>query len=275
MATPLRAKKTASDPEIAWANVTPAIAKAWLESNTDNRNIRRRTVEKYARDMLAGAWAQTVEPIKFAADGRLLDGQHRLHAIVQSGVTVRLAVATDVPDEAQKRMDTGDKRTAADALAMGGYSNSPLVSAVARLALGVAYDRVGTFDATNDDILSWVEDHPEVLSSVRFASNLSERIDCPGSVIAYTHWALSKIDPVEADDFWSALAERIASYPGDPVIALARRFSDSRRDREVLSKRALLSMIYRAWNYRRAGKQLRQVKVASATGGLIPVPVPR
>lgn len=272
MALPLR---RLDDPTMEWVNVTPKLAAKWLESNEGNRHVRQRDVQKYARDMLAGAWDRTAEPIKFSPTGRLLDGQHRLLAIIEAGVTARLAVAYNVPDTAQARMDTGSTRTAADALAMLGVPNYALTAAVARLALAVAYDSVGRFDATHDDVIAWVEDHPEAARSVTFALPLRNQLAVAPRIVGYTHLVLSHVDEEAADSFWLSAAERLAAYPGDPAIALARRFDDARVNKERIPDAGYLSLIYRAWNYRRAQKPLRQLKLNSAAGGLIPIPQPK
>jgi len=263
---------------IEQVDVTPELARVWLNQNTSNRPIRRPIWKSYARDMENGSWALTAEPIKFSAAGQLLDGQHRLHAVVHANVTVTMFVAYDVPDEAQSSMDSGAKRTAADALGLRGDAHAALIAATARLALGVAYapESVGRYTATHAEIIGWIDDHPEVIDCASYISSVRSRVKgCPPSIATYTLHALSQIDRDAAFSFWSAISDQVGDYPGDPVVALARRFSEAYRERELLSHAAYLSMIYRAWNSRRGSKPLRTVKVNSPAGGLIPVPVPR
>lgn len=265
---------------IELVNVTPELAQFWLTQNESNRNIRRVIWKAYARDMAAGAWKLTAEPVKISPAGKLLDGQHRLHAIVDSGATVQMFVAYDVPEDAQQAMDSGSKRTASDALALRGDGQTSLVAATARIALGVAYspESIGRYTATHAEIMAWVDDHPDVFDAAAFISNLTSRVKgCRPSMANYTLLMLSQIDSDQAYAFWSAVADQVGDYPGDPVVALARRFSEAYREREQLSHSAQLSMIYRAWNHRRGNKQMRIVRVNSpgVAGGLIPVPVPR
>jgi hypothetical protein len=265
---------------IEQVDVTPELARVWLNQNVSNRPIRRTVWKAYARDMAAGAWRPTAEPIKLSTDGKLLDGQHRLHAIIDADVTVRLFVAYDVPVDAQSAMDSGAKRTAADALNLRGESHASLVAAAARLALGVAYapESIGRYTATHAEILGWVADHPDIVDCASYVTGIRGRVKgCPPSVIAYTLHALAQIDPEHAYAFWSAVADQVGDYSGDPVVALARKFSEIYREREDVPKSAYLSMIYRAWNSRRGSKPMRIVRVNSpgAGGGLIPVPDPK
>jgi hypothetical protein len=73
--------------------ITPEIAKAFLAGNTDNRKLASRTVEVLARDMVNGCWRVTHQCIAISESGLLIDGQHRLSAVVSSGKTVPMYVA--------------------------------------------------------------------------------------------------------------------------------------------------------------------------------------
>jgi hypothetical protein len=145
------------------------------------------------------------------------------------------------------------------------------------LALSVAYspDALGKYTASHDEIAEWVADHEAVHSSATFASSNSNKIACPPSVVGYCHMITAGIDPFAANSFWTAVADQVAEYAGDPAVALARRLNLARRERESLPKGALLSMVYRSWNARRDGRPMSIVKVNSAAGGLIPVPQPK
>ena len=77
---------TGDDPAIAWVTITPGDAEQMLESNEANRNMRARVVSAYARDMETDRWLVTGETIKIGRHGELLDGQHRLQAIIQNAV---------------------------------------------------------------------------------------------------------------------------------------------------------------------------------------------
>jgi hypothetical protein len=58
--------------------VSPTLARQWLEHNTCNRPLKPERIEAYARDMAAGEWRITGEMFKFATDGRMLDGHEPL-----------------------------------------------------------------------------------------------------------------------------------------------------------------------------------------------------
>ncbi len=92
-----------------WVEVTPAMAEAWLENNFRNRPLSEDVVVAYARDMKSGQWVPTHQGIAFNENDDLIDGQHRLHAIVRSGVTVRMMVTFGLKAKiAGKEMTTMD-----------------------------------------------------------------------------------------------------------------------------------------------------------------------
>lgn len=97
---------------IRWdlVNVTPEIAAKWLTKNDVNRKLREHRCAFLARAIEDGKWITTHQGIAFAKSGRLLDGQHRLRAIIMCGQSVDIWVATNVPESAFDVMDSGMPR---------------------------------------------------------------------------------------------------------------------------------------------------------------------
>ena len=267
----------AQKPSVAVVVVTPDMAERWLSRNVRNRPSKALSIKKYAADMAAGEWYLTGEGIKFGSDGTLLDGQNRLMACVKANAPFITYVFRGVPDVAQMVMDTGSARTASDSLAITGEKYTAILAAAAKLALGFAADEATPdhYPATHSQIRDFIEANPEMRDAAEFASKVARRTDCPPALVAYTLWTLGKIDRQAAYDFWNAAAEKVGLAAGDPVIALTNRFAESRRNRERMHKRAAVSAIYRAWNYRRAGRDLRQIKLTSSAGGFVPIPEPK
>lgn len=74
--------------------ITPEMAKVWLEyHNGGNRNIKPGIVSKYARDIKEGSWRLTHQCIAFDSSGNLVDGQHRLSAVVMANQSIQAYVA--------------------------------------------------------------------------------------------------------------------------------------------------------------------------------------
>jgi len=131
-----------SDENEGYENITPKVATKYLNANTLNRPLKPGHVERLASDMKAGAWTKCLAPIAFYEDGSLADGQHRLWAIVESGVTVRFRVVRELPKEAGVNIDTGIIRTVVDVARLQGVDSNANTQ-VAAVARGVE-DGMGT-----------------------------------------------------------------------------------------------------------------------------------
>jgi len=95
--------------------ITPEMA-SWLLANTNDSNprgINKKVVSQYASDMRSGLWQTTHQGIAFSKDklsdpGKLIDGQHRLSAIVSVGFPVSIVVTFNAP--VVNKIDFGLKR---------------------------------------------------------------------------------------------------------------------------------------------------------------------
>src|ERR1700761_996246 len=96
-----------SIPSAEVERLSPKSAKALLKGNVHNRNLRKARVSSLAEAMKRGEWELNGESIKVAEDGSLLDGQHRLQAVVESGKSIQVLVVRNLPSDAQDTVDTG------------------------------------------------------------------------------------------------------------------------------------------------------------------------
>ena len=99
--------------------ITPEVAASMLTTNTSNRPISRQHVGRLAASMNRGDWDLNGSTIKVAATGRLLDGQHRLSACVESGCAFDTLVVYGLPEESFATIDQGARsRKISDVLAI-------------------------------------------------------------------------------------------------------------------------------------------------------------
>lgn len=262
-------------PEIV--SVTPQLAEAWLGKNTHNRNVRPRVVDAYARDMARGDWKLNGEAIKFGADGVLLDGQHRLHAIVRAGVTVPVLVVTGLPSDTQTTMDTGAKRTAADALSLIGEAHSKTLAGGARRAL--IWDRLdrkgyitqGTA-ATNAELLATIERYPDLRASAEYADSQRKYVPLAAAPLCFCHWALSGIALDHADAFFDALGSGANLGRRNPVLVLRQRLIENATSPNKTPENILVAWMFKAWNASRAGKEINLIRYSPNAGEEYPIP---
>ena len=86
--------------------IDPEMAARLLETNTKNRPLDRRSITAMIRDMREGRWQFNAAPIVVDETGKLADGQHKLTAIVESGVTVETSFAIGVSEDAFETIES-------------------------------------------------------------------------------------------------------------------------------------------------------------------------
>ena len=254
--------------------VTPELAQQWLDTRLPNeRTLRQGRVEGMARDMKDGNFFFIGDPIRFDG-GHLVDGQHRLQAVVLSGVPQHFIVL-NIPTEAQHVIDTGAKRTVADMLRKKGIFSSAvkgnLATAIANKAqfweLGYVGSR-GSFRTTADESLGFIERNKGLLEEAVEVGILviKYRLPVAASSIA-TMWFLTHpLDADQADLFWrESVIRGVNIDEGDPAYALRDRFqSFVKANRRINPDEALLYAAV-AWNHHRLGNQI--VKLQAPRGG--------
>lgn len=110
--------------------VSPAKAKSYLETSEGNRPLSKAAVRSYSDTMKQGKWMLNGIPIIFDTGGHLIDGHHRLEAIVQAGIPVTMNVCRGVQKEAFTTFDCGLHRNLGQLLAMQGIPNYNTVASV-------------------------------------------------------------------------------------------------------------------------------------------------
>lgn len=102
--------------------ITPKLAAEILGYNESNRKMRPRKVEQYCRDMRNGRFATTHQGIGIYDNGLLADGQHRLMAIVKTGIPVKMLIVSGIPYEKDTilAIDSGSGRTVTDSSMISG-----------------------------------------------------------------------------------------------------------------------------------------------------------
>lgn len=133
--------------------ITPAIATTWLSTTERNRSLSDTTVKTYAGDMTAGAWKITHQGIGFDVDGKLIDGQHRLSAIVRANIPVAMLVTRGLPKDAQDVIDAPRVRTVKDQLELiDGVTNASTKAAAAKIVFALEHNIRSTFRLTLNQV---------------------------------------------------------------------------------------------------------------------------
>lgn len=114
------------------------MARKYLEHNMVNRHINHERVLAYKDELINGSWELNGESIKFNSDGEMIDGQHRLSAIIESGIPMTTVVTYGIDTEISS-IDRGRPRSLRDSLIIGGMSTD-IVSSASIAAAKLHYD---------------------------------------------------------------------------------------------------------------------------------------
>lgn len=82
---------------IAIETITPKLAQSYLQTMQFNRPLDPAKVEDYAKKMRSGQWNDLSRYLEFTEEGDFINGQHRLHAVIESGIAQRFAVIRGLP----------------------------------------------------------------------------------------------------------------------------------------------------------------------------------
>lgn len=255
-------------------SVTPEIASRWLESNDKNRRISWLHVRKLAQIMQSGAWALNGQTVSFDDNGRLLDGQHRLNAVVQSGMTVPMAIAVGVNDpEAFKTYDELQlKRGAHHIAGMMGVADANKVAACARIVLAwekantpdqfAAFVRQGFNDARGSDI---AEKAHAIEGKVRDAHNaigksLPKSSGAESVVLAMLVIFFDEA-PLSATLFANKLKSGVCHSSEDPCLHLRDRLIAGRGSTPAKEwKSTLAALMVKAFNAHCEGRHIKALR---------------
>lgn len=210
--------------------VTPEIAREWLDRTRINRPLRADQVDAHVRDMKGGRWRPVGDPVRFDKDERLIDGQHRLTAIVKSGVDITFAVVRGLEPDDQLVIDTGVKRRAADQLILEGKtgkSYSVRVTSVARQLFAIDQGRPydGRLRVTNTEIFDTMQRYPLILDSVVAVEGLN-RVAGISPLNAGVAHALGSIKiPTTTWEFFEQLKSGVGFTATSPGLLLRNRLT--------------------------------------------------
>ena len=224
-------RPTKTGPTVERMLIDPDRAMDWLEkTNTNNRKVSDKHVQRLARDMAEGKWVLTHAGIAFGPDGTLLDGQHRLWAICISGVSLEMFVWRNVEPEAMMAIDCGKTRSMADILNIAGENGDVCSHRLATLRA-----MLGGFG--NPPILSPSETSQALRlhhEAIEFAvANLPTVTSARGVNTATTRAVVARayysVDPTMLKDFCRKLTTGIVTSGDEGIVVLLRQHLQENR----------------------------------------------
>lgn len=238
--------------------VSPEKAKVLLKNNKTNRKVNRNQVNRYVAQMKKGQWQEdTAEPIKIAVNGRLLDGQHRLSAVVLANQGFFFHIASNISEATFPVLDTGKKRSPSDALDISGVKNSTPtaggISVYLSLKKGKVTDGRKREAATNDDVVNEYNNRPNFWNNVVSRSltyyTTFNRTMSPSLIIGW-YALFNDISSDKAEDFMHKLCTGVGlTTTSNPIVQLKAILEKSKTTYgRKLNDYDRTALIIKAWN---------------------------
>lgn len=248
--------------------VTPEIAKGYLEQNTHNRPLSEIRVRQMAEQMRRGEWRLNGDALRFSADGRLLDGQHRLAAIAASGISQPTLVVTGLEDSCFDTIDTGATRKVGDLLALKGVKNAATAAAVARRYLtwrntGHPYSASPEKRPTNAQILGESATNPLIERAASFgSSHMWLRRNLGAADVGFAYTAFTDVSEQAARHFLLRLnaPDDFSDTPG-MVRRFRERVMESRASQRPLTAAHRTALVFKMFRLTQAGKDVQQLRI--------------
>jgi hypothetical protein len=245
--------------------VTPAMAKKWLGGNVDNRKLRESRVLFLARTLQSDDWDLTGDAIVFDDQGVLINGQHRLTAIVVSEIPARLLVLRGVPAKSQEVMDQGLSRNLADQLHRRGIQNTHTIAGALNWLYQMRYiEETGNVHYANSslerpslrELLSLFENNLDLADEAKTMGKLVYYLKIrPGPTLAIKH-RLYEINRKETDLFFEKWQTGENMVRNDPIFRLREWCLTDARLRSVKGRAPAyryVAYVLKAWNLWREG----------------------
>lgn len=236
--------------------ITPEIATEILERSADvkNRKVSDSHVEWLAAQMKAGKWSLNGEPIIIDDEGQLVDGQHRLWAVISSGTAIETMVTRGVDRKGFATIDTGSARTLGNVLGISGENDqNALAAAVAwvhKHSIGKMFLHNKAAGVTHAIGLALVRKHPEIRDSVEFASKnrthpILKRVS--RSCLIFLHHRFSAHSKEKATEFFECLSDQRFDTAGTATRAMRDWLLRRKSGGGNTATLELLAIFVKAW----------------------------
>jgi hypothetical protein len=275
-------RPTDAEQEMVCLQITPEMAARWLSRNSKNRRLNPLAINRIAKEIKAGLFRErTGNTIIIDRDGNLQDGQHRLAAIVQTGISLRLWVLFGADPDDFQVIDIGGagRRTDGQILAMSGVPNATGLRATAHSYLRMCdyANELWTGSMIAPAIVREfvMVNQTDLASAVSVGKKVEQRTGLPRYQFAAVAFAVNKSSTFTVrvwDEWVDQLCEGIMLPPDSTALLLSRWSANNRVGYgSPLAQQRVISVISKAWNMHAKGEG---AKLLSWKSSELPMPLP-
>ena len=244
--------------------LSPELAMELLEHNKHNRPVRDQHVKRIADQIITGKWKFNGDTIRISKDGGVLDGQHRLWAIIEAKIAVDTVIIRGIERDAFATIDTiRAPRNGGDTLSLLGVTRHRSIVAGA-LAWYIRHKR-GVLDSyrapqnrvENSDVEATFQTNRNIVKAVEQAMRI-RRLANP-SIMGFVYYVAANRNPALALRMMAVLENPAGVSVNDAFFLLRSHFTsgyDPKKRDPVQS----IALAFKALNAAHNGLELKQLK---------------
>ena len=259
--------------------MTPRLAKVILdEYNIDNRPVSKQNVNKLVKEMNSGNWMFNGDTLTFDFNGNQKNGQHRLLACVQSGLSFPVIVVSGVQPESFMSMDNGRKRNGGDILGIEGIKNASSTAATVKTIYAFNNKRYGVNVSTqigalsNTEMLdkytelnrSRVDSKTPLDEATKYGLKMAKRDECllSPSLVSTFHYLLRGVEAERGLLFMEQLCLGYGIEKSSPIQNLRTKITKTKTDKNYrLTQTELIGNIVYAWQKFKNNEKCKKIKL--------------
>lgn len=248
--------------------ITPEIAQDLLDNNRNNRPLSPRHVNSLVKEIKQGKWKINGDAIRISEDGNVIDGQHRLHAVILSKLTIQSWFTTGLNSSVFDTIDIGKKRSHSDTLFCYGEKNTKYLSSTLLVIDNYMNETVGRRMAiSNTAIKSLLIKYPNVRNCLWPAAKRQKLL--PPSILNGCYYLFSILDKNLADVFVDKIINGTNLQKGCPWFTLRKKLEDNSTCSKKYTSEVLMMFCIKAWNASRQNKTLGYMMAALSKEGRV------
>lgn len=257
--------------------ITPDMARELIAHNKCIKPVRQIEIDKLVREFNNNNFDFNGATIVLNENDELIDGRTRLMAAIEADKSFKAFIVTGVSTEGQYTKDTGRSRNVVQYLGTHGYKYPRALSASAKILHSIMNSPDGKdgliekspVPVTHQDVMDIINEEPKLQECVNrlfpnkhnyFTTEIYHLI-----VLDYLHRYVAD-DAKVADEFIEVLSGLRPADMDHPVMQLRLTLMNSiqRTSSKLIGKKQVMYMI-RAYNYLRAGKSCKRLKLPTIT----------
>ncbi|MFF8247478.1 hypothetical protein [Streptomyces griseus] len=271
-----------SAPTPRLVQVTPAMAEILLSRTVVNRRLDWGQVDFLADSIIREEWQLTHQGIALDGPldtGYLLDGQHRLNAVIKAGVAVWIFVFEGLPRTAFPVLDTGKRRSGVDTLSSTGEKYLPVLYSTIRHVIlfknmpDSSWSGNGARIANGRILAAYNEDSGMYRDAVAMGREISKHVFASQTGMAVGYFVTTEAAPAVKVASWiDGLTSGANLEVGDPRLALTKvPHMKKRGAKRRYTMREQVAIYIKAWNAWVGGEKVEKLNFKKTEN--MPMPV--